>query len=58
MSKGAAMLLAPGGSPTCAELPFKVAFSKHLQFPLVPPAKVAFSIYLQFPLAPPAKVAF
>ena len=53
------MAVAPVGSPTSAELPFKVAFSNYLQFPLVPPAKlpkVAFSNYLQFPLVPPAKL--
>ncbi len=59
VSKGAAMWAAPVGSPTYAELAFKVAFSNYLRFPLVPPAKlpkVAFSNYLQFPLVPPAKL--
>ena len=50
MSNGAAMFIAPVGSPTFRPLvpPFKVAFSNYRQFPLVPPAKVPYQIFLKF----------
>ena len=61
MSKGAATDTTPVGSPGRLDDPFLIAFSKYLQFPLVPPPKlpkVAFSNYLQFSLVPPAKALY
>ena len=62
------MSLAPVGSPGAGYIPFKVAFSNCLQFPLVPqaklPLKFAFEItfqnyllelHLKLPLVPQAK---
>ena len=36
------MSTAQGDSPTLAQIPFKVAFSNYLQFPLIPQAELPF----------------
>ena len=41
--------------PSPAELPFKVASSNYLQFPLIPPAKVPYKISFNFPWFPKLK---
>ena len=54
--KGGAMFIAPVGSPGPGYIPFKVAFSNCLQFPLVPPAKVPYQFPFQFPAGSPPHV--